>query len=161
MLSKIMADDRPARQQLNTPIGRLTIEAGENGVRKITLGAQRERETTSNKCRKHLQQAKKEIEEYFSGLRTNFKFTVDLKGTSFQRKVWSVAKRIPYGKTISYKEIACRLGDPKAARAVGAALRSNPVPIVIPCHRVVSSTGDLTGFVGGVEKKEWLIEHEV
>lgn len=156
-----MTDDRIERQQLNTPIGRVTIEADDLGVRRIYFGRRPEISSDSSHSKKHLQQAKKEIEEYFSGLRKNFEFPVRLEGTDFQKKVWKLARRIPFGKTWSYKELAERVGDRKAARAVGSALKKNPIPIAIPCHRIIASNGDLTGFAGGMEKKEWLIEHEL
>jgi|KBSMisStandDraft_5_1062788.scaffolds.fasta_scaffold00560_9 methylated-DNA-[protein]-cysteine S-methyltransferase len=85
---------------------------------------------------------------------------VRLHGTDFQRRAWEALRRIPAGKTWSYRRLAEELGDPKATRAVGAANGQNPVPVVIPCHRVIGSDGSLTGFGGGLERKRWLLQHE-
>jgi len=101
-----------------------------------------------------------QLDEYFNGKRKQFNIDYKLEGTDFQKKVWSELVDIPYGETRSYKEIASALGSSSAARAVGAACRQNPLPIVIPCHRVIGSDGSLTGFGGGLEKKSWLLEHE-
>ncbi|TVQ80494.1 MAG: methylated-DNA--[protein]-cysteine S-methyltransferase [Bradymonadales bacterium] len=161
MLSKSMADKGLARQQLITPIGRLTIEASDRGVQKIHFSAKKEIDPRTRRVERHLSQAKKEIEEYFSGLRKNFRFEVDLQGSSFEKKVWCAAKKIPFGKLVSYTDLAEKIGNSKAARAVGSALKKNPLPLAVPCHRVVSKSGDLAGFSGGLERKEWLIEHEV
>jgi methylated-DNA-[protein]-cysteine S-methyltransferase len=101
-----------------------------------------------------------EIDEYFKGNREVFDLSLDLKGTDFQRKVWSELLKIPFGKTISYKELSIRLGDIKAIRAVAAANGANPVSIIVPCHRVIGSDGSLTGYAGGLWRKQWLLEHE-
>ncbi len=101
-----------------------------------------------------------QLEAYFAGERFKFQFPLTPSGTAFQLKVWGALQRIPYGETISYGELASRIGNPKASRAVGAAVGSNPLPIVVPCHRVVGKSGSLTGFGGGLPAKKMLLELE-
>ncbi len=108
----------------------------------------------------HLKQCINELNEYFRGSRKEFSMELDLEGTDFQKDVWNYLLTIPYGKTIAYGEIARALGDPKLVRAVGAANGSNKVSIIIPCHRVIGSGGALTGYAGGLWRKEWLLKHE-
>jgi len=101
-----------------------------------------------------------QLKEYFAGSRTTFDLPLEPTGTDFQLSVWELLRRIPYGVTTSYGELARRLGDSHKTRAVGAANGANPIPIIVPCHRVVGSKGELTGFGGGLERKRWLLEHE-
>lgn len=101
-----------------------------------------------------------QLEEYFAGTRTSFELELDLLGTPFQRTVWRALCSIPYGETVSYGELAAMVGRPTAARAVGMANGRNPVGIIVPCHRVVGSTGDLTGYGGGIERKRQLLAFE-
>jgi len=107
-----------------------------------------------------LARTRQELAEYFAGTRTTFDIPLDPPGTAFQRRVWDALRAIPYGTTLSYSELARRLGDPRATRAVGAANGRNPIPIIVPCHRVVGANGALTGFGGGLDRKRWLLEHE-
>ncbi len=101
------------------------------------------------------------LKRYFKGQKVDFPFSLDIsKYTDFQAKVWKITRTIPYGELRSYKWVAHQAGNPKSARAVGQALASNPIPIIIPCHRVVSTNGDLKGFTGGLELKEKLIKLE-
>jgi methylated-DNA-[protein]-cysteine S-methyltransferase len=102
----------------------------------------------------------KQIEEYFSGKRKEFLLKLDPQGTIFQRRVWQQLEKISYGEVVTYREIASIIGKPKASRAVGSANGKNPIAIIIPCHRVIGSDGSLTGYGGGLWRKEWLIEHE-
>lgn len=102
----------------------------------------------------------KELEEYFIGVRKTFQIPLALKGTPFQQKVWKALMSIPYGKTMTYKQIAEAIGNPKAYRAVGMANNKNPIPIIIPCHRVIGSNGKLVGYAGGLEIKEKLLKME-
>lgn len=104
-----------------------------------------------------LKRSVRELEEYFEGARKNFELPLDVIGTEFQRKVWEQLTFIPYGKTASYADIANRLGNPNAVRAVGAANGKNPLSIVVPCHRVIASNGALTGYAGGLEIKTALL----
>jgi methylated-DNA-[protein]-cysteine S-methyltransferase len=108
----------------------------------------------------HFQEAVSQLNEYFDGLRKTFTFTLNPKGTDFQQKVWQALLEIPYGKTMSYLELSKKLGDVKAIRAVAAANGKNPIWIVVPCHRVIGSDGSLTGYAGGLWRKQWLLEHE-
>ena len=105
----------------------------------------------------HLNCAEAQLREYFGGERTEFEVTFDLVGTEFQKSVWAELVRIPFGVTRSYREIAERLGNPKSVRAVGLANGSNPVSIIIPCHRVIGADGSLTGFGGGLDLKRKLL----
>lgn len=107
-----------------------------------------------------LAEAERQLAEYFSGLRQNFDLPLNPKGTAFQQKVWQALLQIPYGQTANYKEIACKIGNEKACRAVGLANHNNPISIIIPCHRVVGANGNLTGYAGGLEKKQKLLELE-
>src|SRR2546426_11214528 len=107
-----------------------------------------------------LARARRQLTEYFARARTTFDLPLDPPGTAFQRRVWDALRTIPYGATSSYGELARRLGDPHATRAVGAANGKNPIPIIVPCHRVVGARGELTGFGGGMDRKRWLLEHE-
>jgi methylated-DNA-[protein]-cysteine S-methyltransferase len=104
--------------------------------------------------------AAEQLREYFAGERRAFDLPLDPHGTAFQRAAWGVLRGIPFATTISYGEQACRLGDPRKARAVGAANGRNPIPIIIPCHRVIGADGSLTGFAAGVDHKAWLLGHE-
>src|SRR2546428_775110 len=108
----------------------------------------------------HLARACEQLAEYFAKARTAFDLPLDPPGTPFQRRVWSALRIIPYGTTVSYGELARRLGDVRATRAVGAANGKNPIPIIVPCHRVIGARGELTGFGGGLDRKRWLLEHE-
>ncbi len=101
-----------------------------------------------------------QIKEYFSGKRTKFNIKINPQGTDFQKKVWNELKKIPYGKLCSYKDIAQSIGNPKACRAVGMANSKNPIPLIIPCHRVIGANGKLTGFASGLAIKEKLIKLE-
>jgi methylated-DNA-[protein]-cysteine S-methyltransferase len=101
-----------------------------------------------------------QLAEYFSGRRTTFDLKLALRGTAFQLDVWQALREIAYGDTISYAELARRIGKPNAVRAVGAANGANPIPVIIPCHRVIGSNGTLTGYGGGIERKQWLLAHE-
>jgi methylated-DNA-[protein]-cysteine S-methyltransferase len=102
-----------------------------------------------------------QLEAYFSGERTTFELPLDLSGTEFQRRCWLALATIPYGQTVSYGEQARRLGlGPETARAVGTANGQNPVPVILPCHRVIGADGSLTGFGGGLDLKRFLLEHE-
>lgn len=101
-----------------------------------------------------------QLREYFAGARTRFDLPLAPRGTAFQRQVWEALRPIPHGMTTSYGAIAASIGRPTASRAVGAANGQNPIAIVVPCHRVVGSTGALTGYGGGMERKRWLLDHE-
>ena len=105
-------------------------------------------------------QARQQLTEYFAGQRREFDLPLAPAGTDFQRRVWELLREIPYGETVTYGELARRLGNPKSARAVGMACNRNPIAIVVPCHRVVGSTGSLTGYAGGLDAKAFLLKLE-
>lgn len=146
---------------LDTPIGPLTLEAGDAGLRTVLFG---ERVASTEALRGGhaiLEAASVQLEEYFAGERRTFDLPLDAsRGTAFQREAWLALVGIPYGTTTTYGEQARRLGRAGAARAVGAANGRNPLPIVLPCHRVIGAGGALTGFGGGLPVKRALLDHE-
>lgn len=146
--------------QVETPIGTLTVVAGETGIRQVLWDGQPLPEGATPGSGGILDAAVGQIREYFAGTRNTFDLPLELVGTPFQQKVWRELGGIPFGGTISYGEQARRVGRPQAARAVGAANGRNPVPIVLPCHRVIGSGGELTGFGGGLDVKRALLNHE-
>jgi methylated-DNA-[protein]-cysteine S-methyltransferase len=107
-----------------------------------------------------LDQAERELDEYFGGDRVDFEILCRPVGTEFQRSVWAALQRIPFGHTTTYGALAEQIGRPSAQRAVGAANGANPIPVIIPCHRVIGSSGSLVGFGGGLHRKRWLLGHE-
>ena len=107
-----------------------------------------------------LKEAARQIEEYFAGKRQGFDLPLKPEGTGFQQTVWNELTRIPFGHTITYGELARRIGNPDAPRAVGLANGKNPISIIVPCHRVIGASGTLTGYGGGLDRKKWLLEHE-
>jgi methylated-DNA-[protein]-cysteine S-methyltransferase len=107
-----------------------------------------------------LPETARQLEEYFGGRRRDFDLPMRLAGTEFQRLVWKQLEHIRYGETLSYGELAKRIGNPNASRAVGLANGRNPIPILVPCHRVIGADGSLTGYGGGLERKRWLLAHE-
>jgi methylated-DNA-[protein]-cysteine S-methyltransferase len=151
---------------LDTPIGRLTVAGGDRGVRAVLWPGERDGRVPLDDVdlveapHPVVDEAIGQLGEYFAGTRHEFDLPLDPVGTPFQQEVWAVLRGIPYGETISYGEQAGRLGDVRKARAVGAANGRNPISIVVPCHRVVGSTGKLTGFAAGLDVKAWLLRHE-
>jgi methylated-DNA-[protein]-cysteine S-methyltransferase len=105
-------------------------------------------------------QTQQQLEDYFRGDRQAFDLPLAPSGTAFQQQVWQRLRQIPFGQTWSYGELAQAIGQPSASRAVGAANGRNPISIIVPCHRVIASNGKLTGYAGGVDRKQWLLEHE-
>jgi methylated-DNA-[protein]-cysteine S-methyltransferase len=149
---------------METPSGTLLVAGDEEAIRRIEFPkdgrpGQPEPEWRQS-ARGPIAEAVLQLREYFSGHRKDFDLPLAPQGTAFQRGVWRRLQEIPYGETISYGELAKRVGNPKASRAVGAANGQNPIPIVIPCHRVIGSNGKLTGFGGGLPTKEALLALE-
>ncbi|MFO7844335.1 MAG: methylated-DNA--[protein]-cysteine S-methyltransferase [Bacteroidales bacterium] len=107
-----------------------------------------------------IRQCINQLDEYFKGERQTFTIGINPSGTEFQAKTWNLLLKIPYGKTISYLDLAREFGDEKTIRAIASANGRNPIPILIPCHRVIGNDGSLTGYAGGLLKKQWLLEHE-
>lgn len=141
---------------IKTPIGNIEITE-DNGKIISIKKTEKNIISTDNKI---LLQAEKELKEYFDGKRKKFTLPLDLRGTDFQLRVWNVLRKIPYGETRSYKEVALAAGNEKASRAVGMANNKNPILIVVPCHRVIGSNGAMTGFACGLDVKKKLLELE-
>jgi methylated-DNA-[protein]-cysteine S-methyltransferase len=149
--------------ELSTPIGTLRLVADAQGLRQIWFETERHPKQASPdwvRSPDALAFARVQLEEYFAGTRQVFELPLHPLGTPFQHAVWQELARIPYGATISYGELARRLGQPAAMRAVGAANGRNPLPIVLPCHRVIGANGSLTGFGGGLPIKRYLLTLE-
>ena len=148
---------------LDSPVGELLL-AGDDGLLCLTsfpTGKGRRRpEAGWIEDAKPFRAAARQLGEYFAGKRERFELALAPAGTEFQRAVWKALLRIPYGKTWSYAELASRIGRPRAMRAVGVANGANPLPIVVPCHRVIGADGSLTGFGGGLPTKQLLLELE-
>jgi methylated-DNA-[protein]-cysteine S-methyltransferase len=142
-----------------SPIGWLEIVEENNFIVEIKF-LDDDSISNSKKSENVLKDSVQQLEEYFFGKRTEFELPLNPKGTEFQKTVWIELQNIPFGKTISYMDMAKRLGDPKVIRAAGTANGKNPIAIIIPCHRVVGSDGSLTGYAGGLKRKQWLLEHE-
>jgi methylated-DNA-[protein]-cysteine S-methyltransferase len=142
----------------NSPIGNIVVSAGDSGIREIffTDGPI----ITDAKPNFLLDRCVTQLGEYFNGKRTVFDVQLDISGTEFQMSVWRALLSVPYGETLSYGGIAEQIGRPKAVRAVGGANHHNPVSIIVPCHRIIGSDGSLTGYGGGLWRKEWLLNHE-
>jgi len=148
---------------LSTPVGNLTLTASESALTGVFFESSRhggEDTGARGTGGEVLAVARQQLEEYFAGSRTTFDIPLELAGTPFEQRVWELLRGIPYGTTTSYGELARRLGDKSASRAVGLANARNPIPIIVPCHRVIGANGDLTGYGGGLERKLWLLEHE-
>lgn len=143
-------------QIISTPIGFLTLKADDSFLLSIEFGKACEIENPNSIT----ELAAKELSEYFPGNRKEFTVPYKLCGTEFQKKVWQALTEIPYGKTASYEEIAVKIGNPKACRAVGMANNKNKLPIIIPCHRVIGKSGNLTGYAGGLDIKIFLLNIE-
>lgn len=137
----------------------LTLTADDNTLLRIDFGSQQPANAIE-KITPILNLAAQQLEEYFHGLRRDFTIPLKANGTQFQQQVWQSLTHIPYGTTHTYKELAETIGKPKASRAVGSACNRNPLPIVIPCHRVIGSSGSLTGYAGGLELKAMLLKME-
>ena len=146
--------------RIETPIGPLHAEFDEEG-RLTELGFNVGRASARPSGGDGLKPAlHQQLREYFAGQRKTFDFPLAPKGTEFQLAVWNALLEIPYGATMTYAQLAHRIGRPNAFRAVGAANGANPIPVIIPCHRVIGSNGTLTGYGGGIERKQWLLALE-
>jgi methylated-DNA-[protein]-cysteine S-methyltransferase len=149
---------------LPSPIGNLLIEATPKGISSLQILSKTKNAEGLSENPKiknpHIGKAVKLLRKYFSGKNTEFDLDFDLQGTDFQKKSWSALQKIPYGKTISYSTQAKSIKKPKAVRAVGSANGKNPIPILIPCHRVVSQDGSLGGYSGGLDIKRFLLKLE-
>lgn len=158
---------------MDSPIGALLLASTEEGLCFIEFGEEQDSVAALQRwCKKNFlgvhpvpdeamnQQAKQQLQEYFAGKRREFELPLVLHGTPFQKEVWTQLTRIAYGQTRSYKDIALAIGASKAVRAIGGANNRNPIPIVVPCHRVIGSNGALVGYGGGLPIKEYLLKLE-
>jgi len=149
--------------RIDSPVGSLTLLASKKGLSGVYFGHRMEKSTLPKREDRefpYLKKAAKQLGEYFAGEREEFDLPLDAKGSEFQRDVWRNLSGIQYGEVISYGELARRLGDPKAVRAVGVANGANPISIIVPCHRVIGANGDLIGFGGGLDIKRKLLQLE-
>jgi methylated-DNA-[protein]-cysteine S-methyltransferase len=157
---------------VDSPLGRLTLTACGGFLTGLTMDGQKHVTpaatpadgrpdapggSDADAC---LEEAQRQLDAYFAGGLTRFDIPLRLAGTDFQMRVWRSLQDIPYGHTISYGDLARRVGNPQASRAVGLANGRNPVAVVVPCHRVIGADGRLTGYAGGLERKIWLLDHE-
>ena len=152
--------DQPGtyRFVMDSPLGWLRIVTAPGGLRAIHFEDHPAEETTSPDtlgC-----EVQKQLQAYFAGALQVFTLPLDPRGTPFQLRIWKALAEIPFGRTLSYRELSLRTGDEKAIRAVGQANGRNPLPILLPCHRVIGSDGSLTGYGGGLWRKKWLLRHE-
>lgn len=150
---------------MQSPVGLLKLVASDKGLAGVLWENDSPNRVRLNALAEHrnhpvLLEAEAQLRDYFAGKRNTFSLTLDFVGSEFQKKVWNALLTIPFGETRSYGQIAKQIGSPKAVRAVGAANGKNPISIVVPCHRVVGSTGKLTGFAGGLEAKACLLGME-
>lgn len=143
---------------IKTPLGYTKITGDAFGIASVIVLNSNEKITTI--IPEELEDCVIQLNEYFEGTRENFDLKLNPEGTDFQKTVWNTLQSIPYGKTISYLNLSKQIGDIKAIRAVANANGKNPIWIIIPCHRVIGSDGSLTGYAGGLHRKQWLIEHE-
>ncbi len=148
---------------VDTPIGRLMLAGTDRALKRIEFEegkSTRGPEVEWSETKRGLGDAAQQIRDYFAGKRRHFDLDLDPEGTEFQRRTWNALREIPYGATSTYADIARAIGKPTAVRAVGAANGRNPLPIVVPCHRVIGSDGSLTGFAAGTDIKRRLLQLE-
>ena len=147
------------QKYIDSPIGWLKIETSDISLMAISFTEKDE--TNSSILPRILQQTEFQLKEYFNGSRKVFNLNLNPEGTEFQKRVWQLVEKVDFGKTVSYLDIAKQTGSKNNTRAVGMANSKNPIPIVIPCHRIIGTNGKLTGYAGGLEKKRWLLQHEI
>lgn len=157
--------------RLQTPVGELILTASDTAVTGVYFPTSRRGPPPTHQvgwveangggpAADILARARQQLAEYFDRARTTFDLPLEALGSPFEHRVWNALRAIPYGSTLSYGALAKQLGDPRGMRAVGSANGKNPIPIIVPCHRVVGAKGELTGFGGGLDCKRWLLEHE-
>ena len=146
-----------------SPVGQLLVAGDEEGLQLIGFPTEKIVDFPTEDWMRDdgfFRETFSQLSAYFAGELKEFKLQLKFNGTEFQKKVWTVLQDIPYGRTWSYGELAAQIGNPKASRAVGGANNANPLPIVIPCHRVIGADNSLTGFGGGLKTKQFLLDHE-
>lgn len=144
---------------IETPIGFLKLTSDNCFL--LSISFEEYKEIPSKIQPEILAKSVLQMDEYFRGIRKEFSLNLNPKGTEFQKKVWKLVEKIDFGQTASYLDIAIQTGSSKNTRAVGMANGKNPIPIVTPCHRIIGSNGKLTGYAGGLERKRWLLQHEI
>lgn len=140
-----------------SPLGTLLIKGGDAGISEVGFV---DADVVITPCPSALRNCRDQLASWFDRRSTSFDVKLDLKGTAFQVRVWDELLRIPFGRTLTYLELARRLGDERLTRAVAAANAANPVALIVPCHRVIGSNGSLTGYRGGLWRKKWLLDFE-
>jgi methylated-DNA-[protein]-cysteine S-methyltransferase len=150
-------NDFPFHVYFESPIGLITLKGTSDAICQILFT---EEKTESENPNNILTDCKLQLEKYFNGTLRQFSINVQPEGTTFQKQVWNALQQIPFGKIVSYAHISKAINNEKSIRAVGAANGQNPVAVIIPCHRVIGSDGTLTGYSGGLRRKQWLLEHE-
>ncbi len=145
---------------LKTPIGFLKITTSDVAVVSIDFVTSHSKKQAVITSPQILIDCESQLTEYFAGTRQNFDLQLELGGTEFQNKVWKALQKVKFGKTASYKDIAEKINSPKGFRAVGMANNKNPIPIIIPCHRIIGTKGDLVGYAGGLKTKKWFLDFE-
>jgi methylated-DNA-[protein]-cysteine S-methyltransferase len=160
-------DQHRSHVVIDSPVGPLTLVAAGSTLVGLSMSEQRHApapesfgEPAAEDDSEPLAEAARQLREYFTGQRTEFDLLLAVDGSAFQRRVWAALRDIPYGDTVSYGQLADRIGQPTASRAVGLANGRNPIGIIVPCHRVVGADGSLTGYGGGIERKRYLLAHE-
>ena len=144
-------------EYFESPIGRLEITATDTHIQSVLFVEEATKAVKNNQL---TQLCSEQLQAYFAGTSKAFDLPIAQAGTTFQLQVWQALLTIPYGHLASYRDIAQKIENPKAVRAVGAANGKNPLTLIVPCHRVIGSNGTLTGYAGGVERKQWLLQHE-
>jgi methylated-DNA-[protein]-cysteine S-methyltransferase len=152
-----MAQPIEYSDSLQSPAGLVIIKANSAGITEVEFIDRLPADLSPNKI---TASCKQQLHQYFDGQREQFDLPLDAKGTEFQQSVWRALGEIAFGQSVSYSDIANRLNNPKAVRAVGAANGKNPIAIIVPCHRVIGADRSLTGYAGGLERKAWLLSHE-
>ncbi|MDC7230926.1 MAG: methylated-DNA--[protein]-cysteine S-methyltransferase [Sphaerochaetaceae bacterium] len=140
-----------------SPLGTLYLTSNQDALLGVSFISEIREEQESNPV---LAMTIQQLDAYFNGKLQQFTVPYELQGTAFQKTVWEALCTIPYGTLVSYQDIAIAIGNPKAVRAVGMANNKNPISIIIPCHRVIGKQGSLTGYAGGLDRKQWLLSHE-
>lgn len=144
----------------DSPVGKLLLAGDDNGIQRIQFECAIQVDENWQENTENFKEVIQQLSEYFSGKRKIFNLKLNLQGTPFQRQVWNRLEKIPFGQTKYYGQIANEIGNPKASRAIGMANNKNPIPIIIPCHRVIGKNGSLTGFGGGLDIKQQLLTIE-
>jgi methylated-DNA-[protein]-cysteine S-methyltransferase len=155
--------EAPYYSELESPIGQLLIVGDEASLRGLYMLDHRHQSPVAEGCERNdraLGAVRQQLSAYFAGKLRKFEVSLAVEGSAFQKQVWQALLDIPFGETESYGQLARRIGNEKASRAVGLANGRNPISIIVPCHRVIGADGSLTGYGGGMERKKWLLEHE-